>query len=84
MAQTAEDWDLYGRGISDDLPFHYGSHPQWDAKVQNIITIDYQNILIEEYITVNKIPDGILKQTLLEIEGDLLLELKKIGTSKLK
>jgi hypothetical protein len=84
MAQTAEDWDVYGNGISDDLPFHYGSHPQWDAKAKGIISNDYENILIKKYISIDKIPDNILIQSLTKIEEDLVLELKKIGVTKLK
>ncbi|MFY7827953.1 MAG: polymorphic toxin-type HINT domain-containing protein [Flectobacillus sp.] len=83
MAQTAEDWDLYGRGISDDLPFHYGSHPQWDDNVRSINT-EYVRILELKYSNLLTVSDGIILQTLKDIEQKLIIELKKIGTSKLK
>lgn len=84
MAQTAEDWDLYGRGISDDLPFHYGSHGQvWDPFVKSL-NKNAEDALTEVYGTLNAVPNDVLQKQIIEIEQKLILELKNIGPQKLK
>ena len=83
LAQTAEDWDLYGRNISDDLPFHYGSHPQWDAKAKNVY-IPIEADLRRAFVSLENVPDRDLLSAIADIEQELLLDLKSLGTQKLK
>jgi hypothetical protein len=59
-----------GKIVSPDLPLHNGSHPEWNEHARRKLNEKMVD-LIDEFGTIDKVPNDVLTQTVKDIEVEL-------------